>query len=133
MPHTDDAIKIENEWRRQRGHLTRARSDNPSFDATLVAAYENPTLRALWPFPSHGTVNFYKTAWPPYPAHRSDRLGFIICDGPPFNVYRGVDFSHLVGSAGTVEDAVALLAACISGRAGTDSTPCRCPRMPPTG
>ncbi len=119
----DESIKIENEWRRQMDHLTRTRSDNPSFDAVLLAAHEQPTLRTLWPFPSHGTVSFYETAWPPYPAARPNRLGFIICDGPPFNVYRGVDFDQLVGSAGTVENAVTLLAACISGLAGTDPTP----------
>ena len=123
MSHVDDAVKIENEWRRQMDVLARARSDNPSFDAIFVAAYEHPTLRALWPFPSHGTVSFYETAWPPHPAPRPDRLGFVICDGPPFNVYRGIGFDHLVGAASTVEGAVALLAACISGLTGTDPTP----------
>jgi hypothetical protein len=116
----DDAIKIEEEWRRLMDQLPRDRSDNPSFEAALVAAYEHPTLRALWPFPSHGTVSFYRTPWPPYPAPRPERLGFIICDGPPFSVYRGVGFDHLVGAAGTVEDAVVLLAARVSGLAGPD-------------
>ena len=104
-----DADEIEEAWRRLVDGGPHWWSEHPVFRA----AYENSTLRALFPFPSHGSLSFYATAWPPYPARRPGRLAFVVGDGPPWNVYRGTDFSHLAGAAESGEEAVALLVAIV--------------------
>lgn len=101
----DEATEIDKAWRRLVDGGPYWWSDHPIFQL----AYEHPTLRALLPFPSHGTLSFYGTVWPPHPARRPDRLAFVVCDGPPYNVYRGADYDQLVGTADTAEDALTLL------------------------
>jgi hypothetical protein len=111
----EEAAAIEEAWRRI--------VDGPygwSEHPIVRAAYEHPTLRALWPSSSHGTLSLYGTAWPPHPAPRPHRLAFVICGDPPFKVYRGLSFDHCVGAAGTVEEAVALLVATVPDPAGPD-------------
>lgn len=84
-------------------------SDHPVFRA----AQADSTLRKLFPFPSHGTLSFYQTVWPPQFDQPPVPLGFIVCSGPPYSVYSS-DYDQLVGRAATAEEAVTVLVASLA-------------------
>jgi hypothetical protein len=91
-----------------------------SGDPVVSAAYEHPTLRTLFPFPTHGTLRFFRSAWPPFPAVPTDDLPFIVCGCPPYKVFTA-GYGQLVGEARTAEEAVKLLVASLPNLAPPDS------------
>ncbi|SDL39150.1 DUF6193 family natural product biosynthesis protein [Streptomyces indicus] len=89
--------------------LERRREMRGAFDDALPpiakAAYEQPALRRLFPFHTHGTLKFTRTAPPwgdPPPRNNSP---FIVTGGPPYSVYRD-GYRTLLGETSTAEDAV---------------------------
>jgi len=78
-------------------------------DPVFKAAYEHPTLRALFPIASHGTLKFFRTAWsyPDVPAHD---LPLIACGGPPYQVI-SAGYERIIGFAATAEEAAKLVVA----------------------
>ncbi|MEU7841101.1 DUF6193 family natural product biosynthesis protein [Micromonospora sp. NPDC049114] len=90
-----------------------------SGEPVVTAAYEHPTLRTLFPLPTHGTLKFFRTARPPYPAVRTDDLPFIVGGGPPYQVYTP-GYGRLLGEATTAAEAVELVVASLPGSASPD-------------
>ncbi|MGA4686604.1 DUF6193 family natural product biosynthesis protein [Micromonospora sp. AB353] len=76
-------------------------------DPVFRAAYEHPTLRALFPMATHGTIKFFWTAWsePDTPAHD---LPLIACGGPPYQVI-AAGYERIIGLAATAEEAAELV------------------------
>ncbi|MEU4335914.1 DUF6193 family natural product biosynthesis protein [Micromonospora lupini] len=81
-----------------------------SGDPVVKAAYEDPTLRTLFPLPTHGTLKFFSTVRQPHPAGPREELPFIVCGGPPYRVFTP-GYEQLVGEATTAVEAVALVVA----------------------
>ncbi|MCW3819762.1 DUF6193 family natural product biosynthesis protein [Micromonospora sp. DR5-3] len=102
----EDTSKIDETWR----ELVNDAPGWWSGDPVIRAAYEHPTLRALFPFPTHGTLRFYRTAPPPWPTDPADQLPFIVCGGPPYQIFTA-GYGQLVGEANAAEEAVTLLVA----------------------
>lgn len=102
----EDTPTADETWR----ELVAGRPGWWSDDPIVRAAYENPTLRTLFPFPTHGTLKFYRKAQQPWPATRGEQLPFIVCAGPPYDVY-APGYGQLIGKAETAEKAVTLLVA----------------------
>jgi hypothetical protein len=75
----------------------------------LKAAYENLTLRALFPRATHGTLRFYRTAWS-WPDTPADDLPLIACGGPPYQVI-SAGYGPVIGLAATAEEAAEIVAA----------------------
>lgn len=100
-----EATDIPTAWRELLEHTTGARRGDP---LVLEAAHAQPQLRGLYPFPTHGTLHFHRTA-PPWQDTDHD-LPFIVCGGPPYKIYsRG--YTDILGEAPTPEGAAALLVA----------------------
>lgn len=93
---------IETAWR-----LTLERSRGIRLGSARVAeaAYAQPRLRALFPFPTHGTLKFLQ----PHSLSSGDRAPFIAGSGSDFPVYTGG--YELLGRAETPEEAAALVVA----------------------
>ncbi|MFF5176621.1 DUF6193 family natural product biosynthesis protein [Micromonospora sp. NPDC000316] len=102
----EDATKVDEAWR----NLLNSSSGWWSGDSVIRAAYEHPTLRRLLPFPTHGTLRFYTTPRPPWPAQPADSLPFIVCGAPPYRIFTA-GYGQLIGEANTAEEAVTLLVA----------------------
>lgn len=69
------------------------------------AAYAEPRLRELYPFPSHGGLHFLRTV--PWETRPGEHLPHVLYGPPPYKVY-GADFTVL-GETATAEEAVALV------------------------
>lgn len=82
------------------------------------AAYAEPRLRTLYPFPSHGTVHFVRGA-PPWPTSGHDDLPFVAYGGPPYTVYAS-GYAEILGEPTTPEEAVALVVAHLPADVGQD-------------
>ncbi|GAA0588951.1 hypothetical protein GCM10010172_87420 [Paractinoplanes ferrugineus] len=80
-------------------------ADNPVFKA----AYENPTLRALFPFPTHGTLRFFRTPWT-WPDTPAQNLPLIACGGPPYQVI-AAGYERIIGQAESAKEAADLVVA----------------------
>ncbi|CCH19107.1 DUF6193 family natural product biosynthesis protein [Micromonospora lupini] len=102
----DEKIEAAQSWR----ELVHGTSGWWSGDPVVKAAYEDPTLRTLFPFPTHGTLKFFRYARQPYPAVPREELPFIVCGGPPYRVFTP-GYEQLVGEATTAVEAVELVVA----------------------
>ncbi|MFF8835676.1 DUF6193 family natural product biosynthesis protein [Streptomyces sp. NPDC015130] len=71
----------------------------------VEAAHAEPCLRELYPFPTHGTLRFLRSA-PPWSGsdHDVPSIGY---GGPPYKVY-SADYD-LLGEAATPAEAAALV------------------------
>ncbi|MFG3699519.1 DUF6193 family natural product biosynthesis protein [Micromonospora sp. NPDC047620] len=101
MPEAPD---IPTAWRQLREKTPHSRQGDP---LVIEAAYAQPRLRALYPFPTHGTLKFLRTA-PPWQPDERELLPFIVCGEPPYRVY-AAGYRELLGTAATPEDAAALV------------------------
>ncbi|MCI4061184.1 DUF6193 family natural product biosynthesis protein [Micromonospora sp. R77] len=101
----EPAAAADRAWRELLDDKQQWWSEHPVFKA----AYENPTLRTLFPFATHGTLRFFRTpwAWPDKPVHD---LPLIACGGPPYQVI-SAGYERLIGLAGSAEEAVELVVA----------------------
>ncbi|MGW4293300.1 DUF6193 family natural product biosynthesis protein [Micromonospora chersina] len=113
----EDTTKVDETWR----DLLNSSSGWWSGDPVIRAAYEHRTLRALLPLPTHGTLRFYRTPRPPWPAQPSDPLPFIVCGSPPYKIFTA-GYGELIGEANTAEEAVTLLVASLPDLAPPEST-----------
>jgi hypothetical protein len=75
----------------------------------VEAAFTQPRLQRLYPFYTHGTLQFLRSA-PPRPESQPDDLPFILCDGPPYKVYAAV-YAVFIGEAANAEEAASLVVA----------------------
>lgn len=103
MPEAPD---IPTAWRQLREHTPGTRQGDP---LVIEAAHAQPQLRGLYPWPSHGTLTFHRSA-PPWGDTQQDDLPFIVCCGPPYKVYTS-GYTILLGEAATPEEAAALAVA----------------------
>lgn len=108
MPEAPD---IPTAWRQLLERTPGTRQGNP---LVVEAAYAQPKLRGLYPWPSHGTLKFLRSG-PPWevdlgapPLVTFDDLPFIVCDEPPYQVYT-TGYTDLLGEASTAEEAVAIV------------------------
>ena len=99
-----EAPDIATAWRQLLQGTPGTRQGDP---LVVAAAYTQPRLRALYPFPTHGTLHFL-LALPPWPDPEGDRLPFIVCGRPPYKIYTA-GYGELLGEADTPVKAVALL------------------------
>jgi hypothetical protein len=100
-----EALDISTAWR----HLLERTPGTRQGDPLVVeAAHAQPRLRSLYPWPSHGTLKFLRSA--PSWAEDHDDLPFIVCGRPPYKVYAS-RYAILLGEAATPEEAAALLVA----------------------
>jgi hypothetical protein len=93
-------------WLLERKPGTRGHHGGDWLFAFIAAAHAEPRLRALYPFPTHGTLKFLRSG-PPFDGTHRDDLPYIICSGPPYAVHaihRGA-----LGKGATPEEAVALV------------------------
>lgn len=74
----------------------------------VEAAYVEPRLRVLYPFPTHGALHFLRSAPPWRDRSRSDDLPFILYGGPPYKVYAS-GYTGLLGEAATPGEAVSIM------------------------
>jgi hypothetical protein len=102
-------IAIADVWRDILNGAPGARRGDPLL---LSAASEHPALNRLYPFPSHGTLHFFRTIPP-----TEDDLPFIVCDTSRYEIYTP-RYGRLVATATTPEEAVALFAAILADFAG---------------
>ncbi|MEY9835640.1 DUF6193 family natural product biosynthesis protein [Streptacidiphilus sp. EB103A] len=109
LPLTPDAIgheeghAVEATWQAMLQRAPHIRLGDP--DVT-VAASAQPRLRALFPFPSHGTLTFLRATrfpWPP------NDLPFIATSDPGYTVY--APGYKLIGKTETPPEAAALVVA----------------------
>ena len=73
------------------------------------AAHAQPRLRRLYPWPSHGTLKFRRSA-PSWDHRAPDDLPFIVCSGPPYKVY-STGYATFLGEADTPAEAAVLVVA----------------------
>ncbi|MER5781519.1 DUF6193 family natural product biosynthesis protein [Streptomyces mobaraensis] len=93
-------------WLLERRPGTRGFFDD-SLPDVVAAAYAEPRLRRFYPFPTHGTLHFLRSA-PPWDEPDEDGLPFILYAGPPYAVYTP-GYADLLGKAATLAEAVALV------------------------
>ncbi|MFJ4868971.1 DUF6193 family natural product biosynthesis protein [Streptomyces sp. NPDC088757] len=93
---------VEKTWRLMLEGGPMVRRGDP---VVLEAAYAEPRLRALFPFPSHGCFTFHRNTRFPW----SNDLPFIAGSGP-CTVY-GPRYSAVLGEALTPQQAAALVVA----------------------
>ncbi|SDN46643.1 DUF6193 family natural product biosynthesis protein [Actinacidiphila guanduensis] len=114
MPEAPD---IETAWLQLLEGTPGTRQGDP---LVVEAAYAQSRLRALFPFPTHGTLHFLCAAPPPWPGSDRDRLPFIVCGEQPYKIYTP-DYGELLGEAATPEEAAALLVAHLPDAVGEDA------------
>lgn len=96
---------VEKSWRGILNRLPGARRGEP---AVIEAAYAEPRLRALFPFPSHGALAFHRNTEFPW----SNDLPFIVGDGQACTVYAPLHASkRVLGESLAPQDAAALVVA----------------------
>jgi hypothetical protein len=66
---------------------------------------EHPVPRQLFPFPTYRTLQFCQT---PQPRPTAVRLPYIVCGGPPYQVFTS-GYGQVVGEADTPQEAAELL------------------------
>ncbi|MEV0535562.1 DUF6193 family natural product biosynthesis protein [Kitasatospora sp. NPDC050463] len=101
---TEETV-VEKTWRGILERHPEARRGEP---AVIEAAYAEPRLRALFPFPSHGALTFHRNTRFPW----SNDLPFIVGDAQWCIVYapRGVT-QRVLGESLTPQEAAALVVA----------------------
>lgn len=93
---------VEKTWRQ----LLECRPDARWGDPDVIeAAYAEPSLRQLFPFPSHGCLTFHRNTDFPW----SNDLPFI-AGGTPYKVY-AAGYAELIGETATPQEAAALVVA----------------------
>lgn len=75
----------------------------------IEAAHRHPVVRQLFPFPTHGTLVFFRTPPSSLPVRPEDELPFIV-GGGPYQIYTP-GYGKVLGEAATPDEAVAVLAA----------------------
>lgn len=96
---------VEKTWRGILDKLPGARRGEP---AVIEAAYAEPRLRALFPFPSHGALTFHRNTEFPW----SNDLPFIVGDAQECVVYAPLHASESVlGESLTPQEAATLVVA----------------------
>ncbi|MEW2069116.1 DUF6193 family natural product biosynthesis protein [Streptomyces sp. NPDC007346] len=96
---------LERTWREIVDRLPGARRGEP---AVIAAAYAEPRLRALFPFPSHGALTFHRNTEFPW----SNDLPFIVGDVQACTVYAPLHASkRVLGESLTPQEAAALVVA----------------------
>ncbi|MEZ3179994.1 hypothetical protein KYY02_15260 [Streptomyces pimonensis] len=117
MPEATD-VETAWTWLLERRPRTRG-----SFDDTLspiaAAAYAEPVLRNLFPFPTHGTLKFIRDT-PPWHEPPVDDLPFIVLGEPPYSVYT-TGYTTCLGEVATAEDAIGLVVAHLPPDLGDDA------------
>ncbi|MGW6557596.1 DUF6193 family natural product biosynthesis protein [Streptomyces hydrogenans] len=100
---TEEAV-VEKTWHGILEGHPGARRGDPD---VIAAAYAEPRLRALFPFPSHGALSFHRNTQYPW----SNDLPYIVGDAEWCVVYapRGVD--GVLGESLTPQQAAALVVA----------------------
>ncbi|WP_354645261.1 DUF6193 family natural product biosynthesis protein [Kitasatospora camelliae] len=93
---------VEKTWRLMLEGDPAVRRGNP---AVMEAAYAEPRLRVLFPFPSHGCLTFHRNSQFPW----SNDLPFI-AGSAPCTVY-GPLYSSVLGEGLTPKEAAALVVA----------------------
>ncbi|MEU6417306.1 DUF6193 family natural product biosynthesis protein [Streptomyces spiralis] len=78
-----------------------------SLTVIVEAAHAEPRLRGLFPFPTHGTLHFLRSA-PPWSGSDHDDVPFIVYGGPPYQVY-SAGYAALLGEVATPAEATALV------------------------
>ncbi|MFB7397760.1 DUF6193 family natural product biosynthesis protein [Streptomyces sp. NPDC056191] len=100
-----EAPDIPTAWRQLLERTPGTRQGDP---LVVEAAHAQPRLRGFYPWPSHGTLKFLRSAPPWHGDH--DDLPFIVCGGPPYKVYTS-GYTSLLGEAATPEGAAAVVVA----------------------
>ncbi|MER6076515.1 DUF6193 family natural product biosynthesis protein, partial [Streptomyces sp. NPDC001817] len=80
MPEAPDLATAWN-WLLERKPGTRGATQD-SLLVVVEAAHAELRLRSLYPFPTHGTLHFLRSA-PPWADLNHDDLPFILYGGPP--------------------------------------------------
>ncbi|GHG43191.1 hypothetical protein Shyd_86960 [Streptomyces hydrogenans] len=95
---------VEKTWRGMlEGHPGARRGD----PAVTAAAYAEPRLRALYPFPSHGALTFHRNTQFPW----SNDLPYIVGDAQWCIVYGPLHVGGILGESLTPREAAALVVA----------------------
>ncbi|UUU36382.1 DUF6193 family natural product biosynthesis protein [Streptomyces sp. CA-210063] len=102
-------------WLLERRPGTRG-ATHDALPVVVEAAYAEPSLRALYPFPTHGTLHFLRSA-PPWPDSDHDEAPFILYGGPPYQVYSS-RYTDLLGECATPAEAAALVVSHLPAHAG---------------
>ncbi|MET7575303.1 DUF6193 family natural product biosynthesis protein [Streptomyces sp. NPDC005492] len=105
MPEAPD-VETAWSWLLERKPGTRG-ATHDSLLIVVEAAHAEPCLRSLYPFPTHGTLHFLRSA-PPWADLNYDDLPFIVCGGPPYRVYSS-GYVGLLGKTETPAEAAALV------------------------
>ncbi|MFE7515733.1 DUF6193 family natural product biosynthesis protein [Streptomyces sp. NPDC057540] len=94
----------EKTWRGMLEGRPDARRGEP---AVIAAAYAEPRLRALYPFPSHGALTFHRNTQDPW----SNDLPYIVGDAQSCIVYAPLHVGGMLGQSLTPREAAALVVA----------------------
>ncbi|MFE0511784.1 DUF6193 family natural product biosynthesis protein [Streptomyces sp. NPDC058964] len=94
-------------WLLERKPGTRGFHDGETLFALVAAAHARPRLRALYPFPTHGTLKFLRSG-PPFDGGDRD-MPYVITAGPPYKVC--TVHGGALGGGATLEEAVSLVVA----------------------
>jgi hypothetical protein len=105
-----DSSIIADTWRAILNGAPGARRGYPPL---IEAAYRHPMVRQLFPFPTHGTLAFFRTPPASLPVGPGEELPFIV-GGGPYRIYTP-GYGRVLGEAATPDEAVALLAAHLPG------------------
>jgi len=98
-----EEMVVEKTWRPMlEGHPTARRGDL----VVVEAAYAEPRLRVLFPFPSHGALHFHRNTQFPW----SNDLPFIASGTQSYIVY-APQYSGVLGEVLTPREAAALVVA----------------------
>ncbi|MGW5803980.1 DUF6193 family natural product biosynthesis protein [Streptomyces bacillaris] len=96
---------VERTWR---GILERHPGARLGEPAVIEAAYAEPRLRVLFPFPSHGALTFHRNTQDPW----SNDLPFIVGDVESCTVYAPLGApQRVLGLSLTPQEAAALVVA----------------------
>lgn len=94
---------VEKTWRMLLERHPDARRGDP---VVIEAAFAEPRLRQLFPFPSHGCLSFHRNTDFPW----SNDLPFIAGGEKTYTVYAG-GYAELLGEVATPQAAAALVVA----------------------
>ncbi|MFB7449870.1 DUF6193 family natural product biosynthesis protein [Streptomyces sp. NPDC056194] len=98
---TEETV-VEKTWRGILEGHPGARRGEP---AVIAAAYAEPRLRALYPFPSHGALSFHRNTQFPW----SNDLPYIVGDAQSCIVYAPLRVGGMLGESLTPQEAAALV------------------------
>ncbi|MFE1556627.1 DUF6193 family natural product biosynthesis protein [Streptomyces sp. NPDC058734] len=94
---------VERTWRMLVERHPEARRGDPE---VIEAAYAEPRLRQLFPFPSHGCLSFHRNTHYPW----SNDLPFIAGGVDTYRVY-SAGYGEVLGDVATPQEAAALVVA----------------------